>query len=110
MALKAPLKQKAPMVTKIPITKARIYLGAIVKRAHVKKEYFILEKDGIPVAGIMDIDEFEDYLELQNPKVRGHIRRSYQEYLAGKGRPAEQLLAELKAGSKKAKRARRQKA
>ena len=53
------------MVTTIPITKARINLGAVVKRVRVNKEYFILEKDGIPVAGLMDIDEFEDYLEMQ---------------------------------------------
>jgi PHD/YefM family antitoxin component YafN of YafNO toxin-antitoxin module len=81
-----------PMVTKIPITKARINLGALVKRVHLNKEYIILEKDGIPIAGMMDIDEFEDYLELQDPKVRAHIRKSHQEYLAGKSRPAEELL------------------
>jgi PHD/YefM family antitoxin component YafN of YafNO toxin-antitoxin module len=109
MALKATLKKLLPVVQRLPLTQARINLGALVKRVHLNKEYFILEKDGIPVVGIMDIDEFEDYLELQDPKVREHIRKSYQEYLAGKGRPAEQLLAELKAGSKKAKRARRQK-
>jgi hypothetical protein len=28
------------------------------------KEYIILEKDGIPIAALMDINEFEDYLEL----------------------------------------------
>ena len=95
MAFKAQLKEKAPMVTTIPITKARINLGAIVKRAHLKKEYFILEKDGIPVAGIMDADELEDYLELQDPKVRAHIRKSHEEYLAGKGRPIEALIGEL---------------
>jgi len=109
MALKATLKKLLPVVQRLPLTQARINLGALVKRIHLNKEYFILEKDGIPVVGIMDIDEFEDYLELQDPKVREHIRKSYQEYLAGKGRPAEHLLAELKAGSKKAKRARHQK-
>ena len=110
MALKAALPRSSTMVQHLPITQARINLGALVKRVHLNKEYFILEKDGIPVAAIMDVDEFEDYLELQDPKAQDHIRRSYQEYLAGKGRPAEQLLAELKAGSKKAKGARRQKA
>jgi len=40
----------------------------------------------------MDIDEFEDYLERRDPKVREHIRKSNQEYLAGKGRPAEKFL------------------
>ena len=82
-------------VNRIPITKARVNLGAVVKRVHLKGEYFIVEKDGIPVAGIMGADELEDYLELHNPKVREHIRKSHQDFLAGKSRPAEQLLGEL---------------
>jgi PHD/YefM family antitoxin component YafN of YafNO toxin-antitoxin module len=85
------------MVTSIPITKARTNLGALVKRVHLNKEYFILEKDGIPIAGLMDIAEFEDYLELKDPKIREHIRKSNEEYLAGKSRSAEEFLAELRA-------------
>jgi PHD/YefM family antitoxin component YafN of YafNO toxin-antitoxin module len=96
------------MVQTIPITKARINLGALVKRVHLNKEYFILEKDGVPVAGLMDADELEDYLELRHPKIREHIRRSNEEYLAGKSRPIEEFLAELSAGKgKKAKATRR---
>ena len=76
-------------VTRLPLTQARIHLGALVKRVHLNKEYFILEKDGIPVAGLMDLDEFADYPDLQDPKVRADIRKSYQEYRAGKGLPAE---------------------
>jgi antitoxin (DNA-binding transcriptional repressor) of toxin-antitoxin stability system len=83
------------VVTTIPITKARNNLGALIQRVHLNKEYLILEKDGIPIAGIMDIDEFEDYLEFQNPKVRAIIAKGHQEYLAGKSRPAEELLSEL---------------
>ena len=83
------------MVHHLPLTKARINLGAVVKRIHLNKEYVVLEKDGIPIAGIMDIDEFEDYLELRDPKIREHIRTSTKEYFAGKSRPAEELLAEL---------------
>ena len=86
----------SPMVQTIPITKARINLGALVKRVHLNKEYFILEKDGIPVAGLMDADELEDYLELRDPKVREQIRKSNEEYLAGKSRPFEEFLAELR--------------
>jgi prevent-host-death family protein len=97
------------MVTTIPITKARINLGSLVKRVHLNKEYVILEKDGIPIAALMDIDEFEDYLELQDPKVRAHIKKSHQEYLAGKSRPAEEFLAELRAEQRRqAKGTRRQ--
>jgi PHD/YefM family antitoxin component YafN of YafNO toxin-antitoxin module len=81
----------------MPLTKARINLGAVVKQVHLNKEYVILEKDGIPIAALMDADEFEDYLELQDPEVRRDIEISRKEYLAGKSRPAEELLAELKA-------------
>ncbi|HET8576270.1 MAG TPA: type II toxin-antitoxin system Phd/YefM family antitoxin, partial [Methylomirabilota bacterium] len=76
------------MIQRLPLTRARVNLGAVVKRVHLNKEYFILEKDGIPVAGLMDIDEFEDYLELKDPKIRAHIRKSYEQYLSGKSRPA----------------------
>ena len=97
MARKANPKPSPPMVTTIPITKARINLGALVKRVHLNKEYFILEKDGIPIAGLMNIDEFEDWRELQDPRVSAIIKKGRQEYLAGKSRPAEELLAELQA-------------
>ena len=100
-----PTKTKPIMVHRLPLTQARVNLGAVVKRAHLNKEYFILEKDGIPVAGLMDIDEFEDYLELQDPKVREHIRQSNAEYLAGKSRPAAEFLKELRQEeTRKAKR------
>jgi len=98
------------MVHRLPITKARINLGAVAKRAHLAGEYFILEKDGIPIAGIMGAEEMEDYLELQDPKVRQHIRRSHEEFLAGKHRAAEDLLLELKRGTKKRPSRRGQKA
>jgi hypothetical protein len=94
------------MVQRLPLTQARVHLGAVVRRVHLNKEYFILEKDGIPIAGLMDIDEFEDYLELQDPKVREHIRQSNQEYLAGKSRPAEEFLKELRQETKRKARRR----
>ena len=57
----------------------------------------------------MDIDEFEDYLELQDPKVRAHIAKSRQEFLAGKSRPYKQFLADLRKEEQE-KEKRRQKA
>ena len=55
------------MVNRLPLTKARVNLGALIRRAHNNKEHFILEKDGIPVAALLDVDEYEDYLDLQDP-------------------------------------------
>lgn len=86
-------------VSRLPITKARINLGQIARRAHNQNEYFILEKDGIPVIGIMAADELEDYLELRDPKVKVAISASRKDFAAGKVRPASKLLAELKPSS-----------
>ena len=92
------------MVHRLPITKARINLGQVVRRVHLNKEYVILEKDGVPVAGLMDADEFEDYLELRDPKVRGIIKRSAADVRAGRTRPASALLAEFRKATAKPKR------
>ena|SRR5579859_5091232 len=87
-------------VNRIPITKARINLGAVVKRVHLKGEYFILEKDGIPIAGLMDADELEDYLELRDSRVKRQIAASRRDVAAGRYRPARTFLAELQSQPK----------
>ncbi len=56
--------------------------------------YVVLEKDGIPIAALMDAEEFEDYLELQDPEVKRHIAASTKEYREEKSSPAEDLIAE----------------
>ena len=96
-------------IQRLPITKARVNLGQLARRAHVNKEYFILEKDGIPVIGIMDADELEDYLELRDASVAAVIRQSTGDVKAGRVRPAEVLLKQTKPeGKKKGTRSRRQ--
>ncbi len=88
-------KKTAIMVHRLPLAKARINIGQVVGRARVNKEYFILEKDGIPGVDIMDADELEDYLELQDPKVRRQIQKSNEDIRSGRIRPAHELLAEF---------------
>ena len=92
------------VVHRIPLTKARINLGQVVRRAHVNHEYFILEKDGIPVVGIMHVDDLEDYLELQDSDLNNHIATSNAEYREGKARDVSELLSELKPSAKKARK------
>jgi len=92
------------VVHRIPLTKARINLGQVVRRAHVNREYFILEKDGIPVVGLMHVDDLEDYLELQDSEINAQIGKSNTEYRQGKARPIEEFLAELKVSSKKTRK------
>jgi PHD/YefM family antitoxin component YafN of YafNO toxin-antitoxin module len=90
------LRTTKNIINRIPITKARVNLGAVVKRAHLNGEYFILEKDGIPVAGIMSADELEDYLELRDPGVIKQIEESKADQAAGRVRDAWEVLDELK--------------
>ena len=92
------------VVHRIPLTKARINLGQVVRRVHVNREYFILEKDGIPVAGIMNVDEMEDYLELQDESLKEQIKTGYQDYLGGRARDVRDFLKELQRPAKKAKK------
>lgn len=91
-------------VNTIPITKAKTNLGSLAERVHLNKEYFILEKDGIPIIGIMDAEELEDYLELQDPKVKNDVAKSTAEFEEGKGRPAREFLAELEAPREKSRK------
>lgn len=94
-------------IKRLPITKARINLGQLARRAHVNKEYFILEKDGIPVIGIMDADELEDYLEQRDSRVGTAIRQSNADVKAGRTRPAEELLKQNRSDGKEGTRSRR---
>jgi hypothetical protein len=89
------------VVHRIPLTKARINLGQVVRRVHVNREYFILEKDGIPVAGIMNVDDMEDYLELQDPALKKQIEQSKAEYRRGEAREVSVFLAELQSEAAK---------
>jgi len=83
------------MVTRISITKP------LAEQIRQTKGYVVLEADGVPVVGTMDIDEFEDYLELRDPQAREDIRKSREDILAGRVRPARELLVELRRESQR---------
>jgi Antitoxin Phd_YefM, type II toxin-antitoxin system len=95
------VKTAKNMVNRIAMSKARVNLGDVVKRAHLNGEYFILEKDGIPIAGIMDADELEDYLESRDPNVQKQIATSRGDVESGRVRPAAELVSELKGKGRK---------
>jgi len=88
----------ANRVLRMPMTKARTQLGSLVRSVHVDGDVVVLEKDGIPVAGLVDIDAVEDYLETRDPALRRRLRASMKAYRSGRGRPVREFLDELKAG------------
>ena len=97
-----------PVIYNIPITQARRNLGALVRRLHTKGEYFVLEKDGIPVAALMDPDELDDYFDMQDPDIRKSVEESEKDARAGRTVDAHELLAEIR--SDQVKTGRRQRA
>ena len=99
-------KKPAKRVHYIDVAKTPVNLDEVVRRIRADLEYVILEKDGAPIAGIMDGDELEDYLEVRDPKVQAQIARSNKDYLAGKSRPVEEFLAELRNKGRKQASAR----
>jgi AbrB family looped-hinge helix DNA binding protein len=48
----------------------------------------------IQIVPKLSADELEDAREIADPKIRAIIREGYQEFLAGKSRPVEELFAE----------------
>ena len=94
--------QTKTTVNRLPLTKARINLGALIKRVHNNKEHFILEKDGIPVAALLDVDEYEDYLDARDPELKLQIKEGNKEYRQGKlTEDLDTFLAKIKAKPKK---------
>ncbi len=87
--------QQTTRLRSLPVTKARINLGSVIKQAYLQKKSFILEKSGIPVAGILGIEDFEDWLELSDPSLKNDIQKGYREYKRGKAKPISALLKSL---------------
>ncbi len=71
------------MVTTMPITKARINLGAVVKRVNLNKEKIILEKDGFPVAAIVDLDTIDELENIRDSiELEMAVRTSKKEFIS----------------------------
>lgn len=83
------------LIRSLPITKARVNLGSIVRQAYLQKKSYLLEKGGIPIAGILGIEDFEDWLEVSDPSLKRDIQKGYREYKKGKAKPIGKLLASL---------------
>ncbi len=66
---------------------------------------FKVSQGTITIVPKLTVDEIQDEREIRDPKIREAIRRSHEEFVAGKSRPIEELFAEGAARS--ARRSRR---
>jgi prevent-host-death family protein len=83
------------MIKTIAITDFRRQLGNLVREVRTKKTHLIIEKDGYPVVGVVDIDQFEDFLDATNPRIKAQIEQSNEDIKAGRVKPIEDLLKRL---------------
>ncbi|HYA16030.1 MAG TPA: hypothetical protein VEF06_01120 [Bryobacteraceae bacterium] len=65
------------------------------------------EEGKITIVPKLTPDEAADREEIRNPKIQSAIRQGYEEFLAGRARPASALQKELDAISAKQVRKRR---
>jgi PHD/YefM family antitoxin component YafN of YafNO toxin-antitoxin module len=99
---------RSPRVVKsVPLARVRDRPEQVIGGVVAGREYLILRQDGLPVVGMMGIEEFEDYLELQDPAVKRHLAASKAERRRGKTHPAENLLAALQSADSPGKRTAR---
>jgi prevent-host-death family protein len=68
------------MYTTMPITKARINLGAVVKQVSLKKEPIVLNRDGYPVAAIIDIEKLEDLMDAKELIAEKNAKNDFVEW------------------------------
>ena len=47
-----------PIITLMPISKARVKLGELTNKVFRKENVYILSKSGLPVAAIIDMEDF----------------------------------------------------
>ena len=55
-------------------------------------------KKTTPIVSVMDIDDMEDWLELQDIEMQKQIAEGYEEYRQGRTRPLDDFLTELQVG------------
>jgi PHD/YefM family antitoxin component YafN of YafNO toxin-antitoxin module len=63
-------------LTSMPITKARINLGAVVERVRTKNEHIRLEKGGIAVATLINTEHLEDMQDALDLMIAREENRS----------------------------------
>ncbi|MDP3785194.1 MAG: type II toxin-antitoxin system prevent-host-death family antitoxin [bacterium] len=82
------------MVKTLSIQEAQNKLPGIVKKLR-SGDFVVVEKQGKPIAGIVDFEDMEDFLELNNESLQKQIRKGYKEFKVGKAIPARTFLKTL---------------
>lgn len=83
------------MVKTLSLEKAKKELPDIVEKLQ-SGDFVVVQKNGRPVAGIVDVDDMENFLELQNSVMKRQIAKGYREFKARKTVSARSFLQLLR--------------
>jgi prevent-host-death family protein len=75
------------MPVTIPATQAHRQLGELIRRVHSGKEHFVVEKDGLPVAALISINEYQQL--MQEREQREERLKRFQETAKAIGKEFE---------------------
>jgi prevent-host-death family protein len=90
----------------IPATQVQRKFGDVVRRVHSGREHFVVERDGLPVAAIISIAEYEAFMQesqqreqekQQRMKQFREAARAIGEEVARHGLSEDQLMELLEA-------------
>lgn len=73
------MKTTKTMITPIPISKARNNLGELTNRVFRKENVYILSKSGLPIAAIINIEDFNKLGLLRADQLNSLVRELGQE-------------------------------
>ena len=102
MRMKVMAARKRPVQVPISSTSAQRQFGAVLRRVHSGEEHIVIEQNGLPLAVIVSISE---YNKMMNERERNEAREKRAEALsrqfgaeaARRGVSEEQLLENLQA-------------
>jgi prevent-host-death family protein len=93
------MKKSKKMTKFISAVEARTHLGQVLDEAQKKEYYLIIKRKGKPLAAILSVEEFEDYLDIlydDPPAVKEALIESQKDYEMGRLGSLDDLYKSLK--------------
>tara|TARA_B100000745_G_scaffold300375_1_gene254083 strand:- start:4033 stop:4284 length:252 start_codon:yes stop_codon:yes gene_type:complete len=83
------------MIKTIQATKLRAHFKDALGHVKESKQPLIITERGVPTSVLVDIDEFEDYLMMQDSEALKEIQQSAKEYREGKIHTLEDVFGDM---------------
>jgi prevent-host-death family protein len=91
-------------MTTMSVADARAAFSRIVDSASATHERFEITRNGSRVAVLLGADDYDGLMEtieiLSDPELMADIREADEDIAAGRGRPLEDVVAELRAAGR----------